>query len=123
MAKMGRLIPPTSCLPKLSMLATCSLEQLTQALDNLRTLYCRAPTPPLSLALPAKHLPKHLIHDVSAPDSGYASAEEEDVDEEFVEETCVNDGPDPDVLRSDADRKSTSLNSSHSGESRMPSSA
>lgn len=95
-------MPPTSCLPKLSTLSTCSLEQLTQALDNLRTLYCRAPTLPLSLALPAKHLPKHLVHDVSAPDSGYASAEEEDEDEEFVEETCVDDGPDPDVLRSDA---------------------
>ena len=102
MTKMGCLIPPTSCLPKLPTLATCSLEQLTQALDNLRTLYCRAPTPPLSLALPAKHVPKHLIHDVSAPDSGYASAEEEDEDAESVEETCIDDGPDPDVLRSDA---------------------
>ncbi|EPS99402.1 hypothetical protein FOMPIDRAFT_1060824 [Fomitopsis schrenkii] len=98
----GCLVSPTSSLPRISTLATCSLEQLVQALDNLRTLYCRAPTPPISLTLPAKHLPKHLIHDVSAPDSGYASAEDEDEDEETVEETCAADGPDPDVLRSDA---------------------
>lgn len=99
---MGHAIPPTSCLPRISTLATCSLEQLTQALDNLRTLYCRAPTRPLALTLPAKHLPRHLIHDISAPDSGYASAEDEDTDEGLDEETCADDGPDPDVLRSDA---------------------
>ncbi|KZT63946.1 hypothetical protein DAEQUDRAFT_741627 [Daedalea quercina L-15889] len=102
MAHNGLLVAPTACLPKLSMLADCSVEQLTQALDNLRALYCRAPTPPLSLTLPAKHLHKHLIHDMSAPDSGYASAEDDEVDEDVLEETSNGDTPDPDILRSDA---------------------
>ncbi|KAH9926402.1 uncharacterized protein B0H18DRAFT_1005915, partial [Fomitopsis serialis] len=93
--------PTYRLLPKLPTLANCSVEQLTHALDNLRAIYCRSPTPPLSLRLPVKHIPKHIIHDLSAPDSGYASAEDVEEDEDVVE-TGIDDAPDPDILRSDA---------------------
>jgi len=101
MAIHGRLVPPTACLPKLSALANCSVEQLTHALDNLRAIYCRSPMPPLSLKLPAQHFPKHVIHDLSALDSGYASAEDVE-DDEDVEETGIDGALDPDILPSDA---------------------
>ncbi|TFY59768.1 hypothetical protein EVJ58_g5583 [Rhodofomes roseus] len=102
MDRHGSLIPPTACLPRLSTLADCSVQELTQALDNLRAIYCRSPTPPLSLKLPAKHIPKHVIHDISAPDSGYASAEDDEDDEGIADEIGTDDAFDPDVLRSDA---------------------
>ncbi|KAI1790969.1 S-adenosyl-L-methionine-dependent methyltransferase, partial [Ganoderma leucocontextum] len=87
---------PTSSLPPLPRLATYTPAQLTAAIDNLRAIYY----PPTLAALPQpKALPKHLVHDTSVPDSGYASAEgEDDSDDEYdsEEETL-----DIDVLRSD----------------------
>ena len=92
----GHPVPPTSSLPPLARLATYSTVRITEAIDNLRSIYC-----PQALAtLPhPKALPKHLVHDTSVPDSGYASAEgEDDSDDECDEE----DKPfDIDVLRSD----------------------
>ncbi|KAI0640183.1 putative methyltransferase-domain-containing protein [Trametes polyzona] len=98
-----RPTPPTSSLPPLSRLASYSLAQVSQAVDNLRTIYCTsvAPTKP-SLILPTrKALPKHLIHDTSVPDSGYASAEGEEDDEEQAPQS-EDASYDPDVLRSDS---------------------
>ncbi|RPD64708.1 hypothetical protein L226DRAFT_528917 [Lentinus tigrinus ALCF2SS1-7] len=89
-------VPPTSSLPPLARLATYSTAHIAEAIDNLRSIYC-----PQALAtLPQpKALPKHLVHDTSVPDSGYASAEgEDDSDDEYDED----DTPfDIDVLRSD----------------------
>ncbi|CDO74416.1 hypothetical protein BN946_scf184867.g14 [Trametes cinnabarina] len=98
----SRPIPPTSSLPPLKQLPTCTLPQISQAVDNLRAIYDVQAVPlKNTLVLPKlKALPKHLIHDTSVPDSGYASAEGEDDDEE-----CHGDDAqsafDPDVLRSD----------------------
>ncbi|KAI0756213.1 putative methyltransferase-domain-containing protein [Daedaleopsis nitida] len=87
--------PPTSSLPPLARLSTFSRTQIEQAVDNLRSIY----RPHALTALPQpKALPKHLVHDISVPDSGYASAEGEDEDEEDCDE---EDGFDIDVLRSD----------------------
>lgn len=69
--------PPTSSLFPLSRLSTQSFIQVKYALDNLRTIYGKQRTPILP---PPRALPKPLIHDTSVPDSGYASAEEEDED-------------------------------------------
>ncbi|KAI0370450.1 hypothetical protein BV20DRAFT_298194 [Pilatotrama ljubarskyi] len=97
-------IPPTSSLPPLSRLPTYSVAKISQAVDNLRSIYC-APQKPLQpkLVLPKrKALPRHLIHDTSVPDSGYASAEGEDeVDEECAPEEGQDTPFDLDVLRSD----------------------
>ncbi len=89
-------VPPTSSLPPLARLATYSTAQITKAIDNLRSIYC----PPALATLPQpKALPKHLVHDTSVPDSGYASAEGEDEsDDEYDEEDASFD---IDVLRSD----------------------
>ncbi|KAL6307755.1 putative methyltransferase-domain-containing protein, partial [Sparassis latifolia] len=93
---------PTSSLPPLARLEHCSLEQVTQALQNLRSIYLERPPIIESAALPEKHLPKHVIHDTSVPDSGYASAEEDE--DELVEDECEGhaDEFDVDVLRSDS---------------------
>ncbi|CAA7264988.1 unnamed protein product [Cyclocybe aegerita] len=76
---------PTLSLPPLGRLAMHSTEQIRLALYNLRNLYFHH-TLPDSSAVSGLMLPKrtiqHLIHDTSVPDSGYASAEDED-DEEF----------------------------------------
>ncbi|CAA7264993.1 unnamed protein product [Cyclocybe aegerita] len=68
----------TDTLPPLGRVATPSTEQTRLVLHNLRNLY-PFPTLPPSLA---KWTIQHLVHDTSAPDSGYASAEE-DEDEDF----------------------------------------
>ncbi|CAL1694808.1 unnamed protein product [Somion occarium] len=72
-------VPPTSNLPPLARLSSSSLSQIKNALHNLRTLYFSShisTTPPI----PLRALPKHLIHDTTVPDSGYASAEEDEDD-------------------------------------------
>ncbi|KAI0713171.1 putative methyltransferase-domain-containing protein [Cerioporus squamosus] len=90
-------VPPTSSLPPLARLAKYSRAQITEAIDNLRCIYC----PQVLSTLPRpKALPKHLVHDTSVPDSGYASAEgEDDLDDECDEEDTSFD---IDVLRSDS---------------------
>ena len=90
------IVPPTSSLPPLGRLSSCSLKQVSAAVENLRAIYC----PPVLAVLPKpKALPKHLVHDTSVPDSGYASAEGEDDDED----ECDGDDPafDADILRAD----------------------
>lgn len=75
---------PTSSLPPLGRLATYSLEQITSALTNIRGLYFPSlkPTLPIASTKPAKNARRYLLHDKSVPDSGYASAEEDDEDQE-----------------------------------------
>jgi len=96
-------LPPTSSLPPLSRLADCSLDQIADALKNLRAIYVDAFLPTVSEVFPAKGLPKHTIHDTSVPDSGYASAEEDDEDNEAPMGHDDGDAEayDPDILRSD----------------------
>jgi len=100
-----QLMAPTSGLPPLARLSTYSTERISRALANLRAVYISCPLP--ALPTPASSLPKHAIHDTSVPDSGYASAEE-DEDEgvrsafEDLEGADDEDALDVDVLRSDA---------------------
>ena len=68
---------PTASLPPLARLSTYSLSQIKAALDNLRALYFPSQVPSTP-PIPLRYLPKHLIHDMSVPDSGYASAEEDE---------------------------------------------
>ena len=89
--------PPTSSLPPLSRLPSCSLKQVAEAVENLRSIYC----PQALTTLPKpKALPKHLVHDTTVPDSGYAS---EDGDDEPDDDECdANSAYDADVLRADS---------------------
>ena len=93
----GYPTPPTSSLPPLSQITASTLGQIKLAIDNLHALY----HPAALTALPQpKALPKHLVHDTSVPDSGYASAEgEDDSDDECGDE---EDSFDIDILRSDS---------------------
>ena len=68
---------PTASLPPLARLSNYSLSQIKAALDNLRALYFPSQVPSTP-PIPLRYLPKHLIHDMSVPDSGYASAEEDE---------------------------------------------
>ncbi|PSR80504.1 hypothetical protein PHLCEN_2v6711 [Hermanssonia centrifuga] len=95
MARLSRPTPPTSSLPPLIRLANYSTTRIEQALQNVRAIYFSQALP--RLPAPAKPHPTHLIHDSSVPDSGYASAEEDDE----LEEDEDND-IDLDILRSDA---------------------
>ncbi|KAG5638496.1 hypothetical protein H0H81_012301 [Sphagnurus paluster] len=95
---------PTAFLPPLIRLTSCSTQDVTGALNRLRTLYWPAKPPPLpaTMTLPIpKRKRVHLIHDDSVPDSGYASAEDSD-DEDSAAAECgiTHVGPDP----ADADR-------------------
>lgn len=110
--------PPTSTLPPLARLQDHTSSQILEALQNLRSFYW----PPLLLPpklLLLKRGIRRPIHDESVPDSGYASAEEEeqDIGDEIVvdhvtntgnpDEEVVDDGPDNvaadlKILRSDA---------------------
>lgn len=76
-------LPPSAVLPPLARLSTYSTSQIECALTHLRLIYFTKPEPKhVALPAPAKSLPRHLIHDTSAPDSGYASAEEDDDDDD-----------------------------------------
>ena len=68
--------PPTSSLPPVARLSRYSTDDIEQALQNLRAIYVPRTLPRLPSRTSA--LPKHLIHDISVPDSGYASAEEDE---------------------------------------------
>ncbi|KAJ3868221.1 putative methyltransferase-domain-containing protein [Lentinula novae-zelandiae] len=94
---------PSASLPPLSKLLVLSSREICEPLHNIQQLY--APGPP---ALPSKlvlPIRKHrqLIHDDSVPDSGYASAEDEDcdyeVDDIVVAGPCDDD--DLEILRAD----------------------
>ncbi|KAK7695240.1 hypothetical protein QCA50_002430 [Cerrena zonata] len=76
-ATRSKPISPTSSLPPLARLSTYSLPQIKAALNNLRALYFPSTVSSTPL-IPLRRLPKHLIHDKSVPDSGYASAEEDE---------------------------------------------
>ncbi|KIY71397.1 S-adenosyl-L-methionine-dependent methyltransferase, partial [Cylindrobasidium torrendii FP15055 ss-10] len=60
---------PTTFLPPLGRLSSLPVEALIHALDTLSAYYWPLPLP---------NKTDHAIHDVSVPDSGYASAEEEE---------------------------------------------
>lgn len=92
--------PPTSSLPPLRKLPEYPLETITSALSNLRSLYF--PPPPQKISLLKRHLTSR-IHDLSVPDSGYASAEEEEDDEQELEEGELPKiaDEDRDLLRAD----------------------
>ncbi|KAI0283432.1 putative methyltransferase-domain-containing protein, partial [Russula aff. rugulosa BPL654] len=80
MVKLSNPIPPTVNLPALKSLSNCSLNQVLDALTNLRVLYFPSPlVESLRLQNNSKPL-AHVVCDNSAPDSGYASAEEDDDD-------------------------------------------
>ncbi|KAF9528111.1 hypothetical protein CPB83DRAFT_883708 [Crepidotus variabilis] len=88
-------VPPTAVLPPLWRLNTTSTSQVRDALSNLRRLYFTLPTSTrqsctsnqglaavigdTAISLPVRPPGlDHAIHDTSVPDSGYASAEEEE---------------------------------------------
>jgi protein-lysine N-methyltransferase EEF2KMT len=78
MARFSNPISPTTSLPSLNHLSNFSSVQVIDALANLRALYF--PLPLVESLRPPKCTKSyvHLIHDHSAPDSGYASAEDDD---------------------------------------------
>jgi predicted nicotinamide N-methyase len=72
-------VSPTASLPYLNRLSSYSLNDVTSALANLRGLYF--PSQQLTEALRFRKSSKpYLVHDNPVPDSGYASAEENDND-------------------------------------------
>ena len=80
MAKLSNPISPTLSLPPLNRLSNCSSKQVLDALAGLRVLYFPSP---LVESLRLRNNSKqraHLFCDISAPDSGYASAEDDDDD-------------------------------------------
>jgi protein-lysine N-methyltransferase EEF2KMT len=105
-------IPPSSSLPSLAQLSKHSLGSISSALSNLRSLYF--PAPPPKVILFKRHL-DHQIHDSTVPDSGYASAEEDDPDvEEGDLSVLMISGSDPytvdvDILRSDTFEREFSI--------------
>ena len=99
---MQSTIRPISALPPLRQFSSHTLDQIQQALAGLRSLYFPQARP--KLVLYKRHAVAARTHDKSAPDSGYASAEGEE-DEDEVEEAEVFKKlighEDVDVLRSD----------------------
>ncbi|KIM38116.1 hypothetical protein M413DRAFT_447896 [Hebeloma cylindrosporum] len=100
---------PTMSLPPLGRLSAHSTIQIKQAFQNLRSLYFPAkPSPAMfkssNLSIPKRSI-KHSIHDTSVPDSGYASAEGEEEDDEDEVATGDSAGSDTEtedqVLRAD----------------------
>ncbi|KAF8167206.1 hypothetical protein B0H34DRAFT_779062 [Crassisporium funariophilum] len=76
---------PTSALPPLGRLASYTAEQVMSGLRNLRSLYFQKSLPSTimnssQLAIPKRNI-RHSIHDTSVPDSGYASAEDDEGDD------------------------------------------
>jgi protein-lysine N-methyltransferase EEF2KMT len=83
MAQLLNPISPTVSLPPLNRLSNCTLTQVVNALANLRALYFPSP---LIESLRLQKNPKpnaRLDYNNSDPDSGYASAEEDDDDIPF----------------------------------------
>ncbi|KAI0803254.1 putative methyltransferase-domain-containing protein, partial [Irpex lacteus] len=98
-------VAPTASLPPLARLSGYSTEQIRHALANLRNIYTPYPLPTLSTLGTA--LPKHAIHDVSVPDSGYASAEEDEDGE--CDGADEDEDSDTDVIRSDSFEREFSI--------------
>lgn len=99
MAQLSNPISPTASLPPLNRLSNCSLIQVVDALTNLRTLYF--PSPLMESLRVQKNTKPHALHDNSAPDSGYASAEEDDdKDDLFLDDDEGNEALE--LLRADA---------------------
>ncbi|KAK7464275.1 hypothetical protein VKT23_006440 [Stygiomarasmius scandens] len=104
------LLPPSSALPALSKLSSFSSHHISRILDDLKAFYWppkiyTQPTTvvPSNLALPTRKL-KHLqhIHDYSVPDSGYASAEDDEDDDILVDNYVASVAEDTtEVLRAD----------------------
>ncbi|KAJ3984913.1 hypothetical protein F5890DRAFT_1410603 [Lentinula detonsa] len=94
---------PSASLPSLLKLHLLSSSQLCESLSNVRQLYAPQPSAlPSKLFLPTrKH--RQLIHDASVPDSGYASAEEDDCECEEEQGHVASSGDDDrlDILRAD----------------------
>ncbi|KAI0004176.1 hypothetical protein BJV74DRAFT_881342 [Russula compacta] len=79
MARLSNPISPATSLPPLNRHFNCSLTRVVDALANLRALYFSSPlVESLRLRNNSKPYP-HLVHDNSVPDSGYASAEDDDI--------------------------------------------
>ncbi|TCD67909.1 hypothetical protein EIP91_011843 [Steccherinum ochraceum] len=97
MGKIAQVRPsaPTACLPPLARLPSCSLDRIAEALANLQILYLPSRSLQQNILLKSKHLPGHLIHDTSVPDSGYASEEDED-------DSSDDDGEAIELLRADS---------------------
>ena len=72
---------PTSFLPPLIRISSQSAEEIATAVHKLKALYWPPKPPPLpaTISLPKRSFAKR-IHDTSVPDSGYASAEEDEDD-------------------------------------------
>ena len=100
MAQLLNPISPTDSLPPLNRLSNYSLAQVVDALANLRALYFPSPLVE-SLRLQKNSKTKaHPVHDNTAPDSGYASAEEEDDEVPFLGDDEANEALE--LLRADA---------------------
>lgn len=71
--------PPTTSLPPLGKLSIYPIDRIRDALQVLRGIYSPPPSALLdSIITTPKRSIEHSIHDRSVPDSGYASAEEDD---------------------------------------------
>lgn len=84
---------PTTTLPLLGKLSNHPLEHIKVTLENLRDIYFPPPSSALldsKFTIPIRSI-EHPIHDKSVPDSGYASAEEDDEDEENTAPDCSNE--------------------------------
>jgi len=77
MRQIASPISPTASLPPLNRLSSYSPIDVAGALANLRGLYF--PSQQLTDTLRfRKNSKRHVVHDNAIPDSGYASAEEND---------------------------------------------
>ena len=84
---------PTTTLPPLGKLSIYPLEDIQVSLENLREIFSPPPTSALlesKFTIPIRSI-EHPIHDKSVPDSGYASAEEDDQDEDNTAPDCSNE--------------------------------
>lgn len=104
--------PPSIFLPPLARLRSASASDVSLALRHLRQLYWQktdscAPPLPSHFAIPVRHISK-AIHDTSVPDSGYASADE---DEGEMEDEVLLDEDDDclEALRADAFERSFAI--------------
>lgn len=85
MTKPRRVGQPTSTLPPLTRLAVYTTEQVRQSLQGLHHLYFQTEATLFhasnKLSIPGRNIPRS-VHDTSIliPDSGYASAEEDEVE-------------------------------------------
>ena len=69
---------PTSTLPPLSHLSTHTTKQVRQSFQNLRHLYFQTLADPAYFHASKFSIPRRNVHDTFIPDSGYASAEEDE---------------------------------------------